>query len=164
MFPCPGLAPFLPFEVVLAIVFSFFGSGSSSEKDSQTCSSFVTVQGQRAKKFHAAQKVITEVSLLIFDCLLLRHTPPSSPPASCDSHSSLWLIYLLRLRLFIKWSTSWFFFCFSRSVIHGYIICCNRISIRLGSRLLDLHTILHHLPQFFFALSAGLACSVTLFF
>lgn len=47
MLPCPLAGPFLPFTVVgFGVGFSLLGSGSSSENDSHTASSFVTVEGQ----------------------------------------------------------------------------------------------------------------------
>lgn len=47
MLPCPCLPAFLPFAVLAAGLgagLSFLDSGSSSEKDSQTASSLVTVR------------------------------------------------------------------------------------------------------------------------
>jgi hypothetical protein len=50
MLPCPLATPFFPFAVLGAgfgVGLIFFGSGSSSENDSQTVSSLVTVRNQR---------------------------------------------------------------------------------------------------------------------
>lgn len=89
MFPCPGFAPFfavvLFVEAIGADTLAFLGAGSSSEKDSHAASSRVTVMC-KLESYVACERSLTEISLLVPDCLLLHHPPAPTSPTILHNH------------------------------------------------------------------------------
>lgn len=82
MLPCPFLPAFLPFAELAGLAgagLAFFGTGSSSEKDSQTASSLVTVTCQLI--FWTTQSRLTQIAILVLDLLLLHHSSSAASPA-----------------------------------------------------------------------------------
>jgi hypothetical protein len=103
MLPCPFFSAFFAFAVVEAWNFGFGGgaTGSSSEKDSQAASSFVTwlplalTGAWKRERGKEVDEEHTQIPLRILDGLLLHYPPLPPPPSTTNRNHGLRFLLLL---------------------------------------------------------------------